>query len=80
MMIHDKLPIASGDECFKLLTYQLAIVNRKLGFDSGKGAFSVVGALSRCWKRSAAEYLLALVLNVVHSQIRVEEALLGLTD
>ena len=39
--------------------------NRELGFDSGEGAYTVVGAPSRRWRRSAAEDLLALVLNVV---------------
>ena len=43
------------------------IGNRELGFDSGEGAYTVVGAPSRRWRRSAAEDLLALVLNVVHS-------------
>ena len=75
------MPIASGDELFKLLTYQLAMVgywpimtvtgNRELGFDSGEGAYTVVGAPSRRWRRSAAEDLLALVLKVVRSAIRL---------
>ena len=81
-MIHDKLPIATGDECFKLLTNQLAMVGywpvmavtgkSELGFDCGEGAYSVVGAPSRRWRRSAAEDLLALVLNVVHSAASFE--------
>ena len=74
MMIHDKLPIATGGECFKLLTNQLAMVgywpvmavtgNSELGFDCGEGAFCVVGAPSRRWRLSAAEDLLALVLFI----------------
>ena len=51
--------------------------DRELGFGSGEGAFSVVGAPSRRWRRAAAEDLLALVLNVVHSQIHVKDAIIG---